>query len=607
MGLPGFFHMNNMGAVLYRATEVAPTQSLDMSNSRHLHNRDLDQMRQDFAAPSPANGSFGGAKRRNCMPFALRAKGPSPFITLDGIAIRLYNRVLFEGTHWTLFDNQHWAVIGPNGSGKSTLMKALCGRVPVVQGDIAYHFAADGTKPQDGIAYVSFEAQKSVLGRQDPFYQARWNSTRSRDGTPVAEYLSLDRVYKVNPFQVVDGLPEPAVFAARRDEVVALLQIESLLERNAIQLSNGERRKVFIARALLKDPRLLILDNPFVGLDQGFRARLRTVIERLTQGDVRLIVVETDRDEIPPGITHVLSVDDCRVVDQKPVGAIPKPRSSERAQKPVFSPGTHDISSTNESPTTGRHPKAEKKQASRGQPLVHLENVTVSYNGTQVLQGVDWTIHKGEHWALIGPNGAGKTTLLSLITGDNPQAYANRVTLFGRRRGSGESIWEIKRRIGWAAPELHLYYPVSITCFDVVCSGFFDSVGLYHRCTQQQQEAAQGWMERLSIAGYADVPFRQASEGEQRMMLIARALVKDPTLLVLDEPCQGLDAANRARVVQTIDSAGEHLDASLIYVTHETDSLPQCITHVMRLQGGRLASVGTMSISGSIQRLEIGD
>ena len=549
-----------------------------------------------------------------------------PFISLDGIAIRLYNRVLFENTHWTFFDNQHWAVIGPNGSGKSSLMKALCGQVPVVQGDIEYHFATDGAKPQDGITYVSFDAQKTVLGWQDRFYQARWNSTRSQDGVPVAKYLSLDRVYKVNPFQVVDGLPEPAAFAARRHEVVALLQIEPLLEKNAIQLSNGERRKVFIAQALLKDPRLLILDNPFVGLDQEFRARLRTVIERLTQGDMRVIVVETDRDEIPLGITHVLSVDDCRVA----------------SQKPVFLPGTHDISSGNESSPTRRYPKAEKKRVSQaeqdqnpcfltgmhdepssgetapdkpdpiecekkrvppmGQSLVHLENVTVSYNGTRVLREIDWTIREGEHWALIGPNGAGKTTLLSLITGDNPQAYANRVTLFGRRRGSGESIWEIKQRIGWVAPELHLYYPVSITCFNVVCSGFFDSVGLYHRCTPQQREEAQVWMDRLGIASYAETPFRQVSEGQQRMALIARALVKDPTLLVLDEPCQGLDADNRARVIQTIDSLNEHLDASLIYVTHETDSLPECITRVMRLQEGRVASVGPVHNSAGEDR-----
>jgi molybdate transport system ATP-binding protein len=323
---------------------------------------------------------------------------------------------------------------------------------------------------------------------------------------------------------------------------------------------------------------------------------------------MRVIVVETDRDEIPPGITHVLHVEDCQITDQASVASISKSRWTKLGQKPGFLTGICNEPSSAETTPEKRWPVAgERNRVSQmGQPLVDLKDVTVSYNGTRVLHGIDWTICEGQHWALMGPNGAGKTTLLSLITGDNPQAYANHVTLFGRRRGSGESIWEIKRRIGWAAPELHLYYPVSITCFNVVCSGFFDSVGLYHRCTEQQREQARAWMERLSIADWAEAPFRQVSEGQQRMVLITRALVKDPTLLILDEPCQGLDAANRARVLQTVDSVSEHLDASLIYVTHETDSLPGCITHVMRLLGGRVASAGTVNNSAGHrdQRLE---
>ncbi len=496
--------------------------------------------------------------------------GRKPFITLNDISLRLYDRVLFEHTCWEILEDQHWAVIGPNGSGKSTLVKAVCGQVPVVQGKIAYHFAEGGVKPQEQIGYVSFDAQRSVVGWQDPFYQARWNSDRSTDGVPVAEYLSLDRVYKINPFQVVDNLPDPAEFTARRDEVSERLQIGSLLEKNAIQLSNGERRKVFITRALLKSPRLLILDNPFTGLDQEFRARLREIIARLTQDRMRVMVVETDRDEIPPGITHVLEVEDCRV---KARGPVSKPRSPAAVPHPARI----------ESAATGHQGERADRRV-----LVRMENVRVSYNGTPVLQGIDWTVREGEHWALLGPNGAGKTTLLSLILGDNPQAYANNITLFGRRRGSGESIWEIKRRIGWVAPELHLYYPFDATGFDVVCSGFFDSVGLYHRCSPQQQEEAQAWMERLGITDCADAAFRQLSEGEQRMALVARALVKRPQLLVLDEPCQGLDARNRDRVLEAVDSVGDHLDASMIYVTHDTDELPRSITHVIRLDTGRV-------------------
>jgi molybdate transport system ATP-binding protein len=515
-----------------------------------------------------------------------------PFITLDGVTIRLYDRLLFEHTCWEILEDQHWAVIGPNGSGKSTLMKALCGQVPVVQGKIAYHFAEDGAKPQEQIGYVSFDAQRSIVGWQDPFYQARWNSDRSTDGVPVEDCLSRDQVYKVNPFQVVDDLPDPAVFATRRDEIVERLQIEALLGKNAIQLSNGERRKVFIARALLKNPRLLILDNPFTGLDQAFRARLKEVIARLTQDRMRVMVVETERAETPPGITHVLEVEDCRVVASGPV---------ERVQKPGFLLGMRDHPSSRESSKEKARPiKSKKNRVSQGQTLVHMKNVCVSYDGTQVLHGIDWTVREGEHWALLGPNGAGKTTLLSLILGDNPQAYANEIALFGRRRGSGESIWEIKRRIGWVAPELHLYTPFDATGFDVVCSGFFDSVGLYRRCSPQQREEARAWMARLSIADRADAAFRQLSEGEQRMVLVARSLVKQPQLLVLDEPCQGLDTRNRDRVLKAIDSVGDHLDASMIYVTHDMSELPESITHIVRLDAGRIVALWDLAWEGHI-------
>jgi molybdate transport system ATP-binding protein len=494
------------------------------------------------------------------------------------MSLRLYERVLFEHTDWEILDNQHWAVIGPNGSGKSTLVKALCGKVPVVQGRIAYHFTEDGVKPQAQIGYVSFDAQRSVVGWQDPFYQARWNSDRSTDGVPVTDCLARDRVYKVNPFQVIDDMPDPAAFAARRDEVVELLQIKALLGKNAIQLSNGERRKVFIAQALLKSPRLLILDNPFTGLDQAFRARLKEVITRLMQSAMRVMVVETDRDETPPGITHVLEVADCQVVAQEPVDAISQSRKTAKAHI---------------SPPPQPSPKPGEGDGRR--ILVCMENVRVSYNGATVLHGIDWTVREGERWALLGPNGAGKTTLLSLILGDNPQAYANKIALFGRQRGSGESIWEIKHRIGWVAPELHLYYPFHATGFDVVCSGFFDSVGLYHRCSPQQREEARTWMARLDVADCADAAFRRLSEGEQRMVLIARALVKQPQLLVLDEPCQGLDAGNRDRVLEVIDSIGDHLSTTIVYVTHEADELPSTITHVIRLDAGRVVNKGILN------------
>ena len=499
-----------------------------------------------------------------------------PFISLNDVALRWHDKILFDGLRWEICDDQHWAIIGPNGSGKSALMSALCGSVPIVKGSIVYHFGHKGSNavPQDQIAYVTFESQRTVLS-EGAFYQARWNSGIDEDALCVAEYLSERGVANINPFCVVASHSDQK-FAARRQEVIEQLELGTLLARHVTQLSNGERRRLLIARALLKSPRLIILDNPFAGLDERFRTKLGKHLENLMQSDLRVMIVGTSRDEIPAGITHVLSVKDNRVIAQDAHETTLKSAAAHEAHR-ANKPADWHIVSAGEAAVD---PTSRKT-------LVSMENVNVSYNGTKVLRQVSWTVRENEQWALLGPNGAGKTTLLSLILADNPQAYANDITLFGTRRGSGESIWEIKQKIGWVAPELHLYYPRGTTCLDVVCSGWFDSVGLYRQCSAEQRETAIAWLQRLELE-CAEETIAQVSEGEQRLVLIARALVKSPTLLVLDEPCQGLDANNRDRVLQAIDWVGNRASASMIYVTHRADELPQSITHVLRLAEGQV-------------------
>jgi molybdate transport system ATP-binding protein len=511
-----------------------------------------------------------------------------PLITLDNITLRVYDRIMFQGTSWTIRDDEQWAVVGPNGSGKSTLMRALCGQVPVVQGNIIYNFAQriernpteenpfQSGKSVENVAYVAFEAQNGVLGYEDPYYQMRWNSVKGRGTLTVSEYLSEQHIYKRNPYEVVEVHQDPAVFTTRRAQVIELLGIGGLLDRNLVSISNGERRKVQVAQALLKQPQLLILDNPFDGLDQDFRKRFRTMIKDLMQDSMRVIVVATDVEDIPEGITHVLAVDEAAVVAQKPIDD--------------FTPTM--LQAHNPNPLKSVQSVETESSAS---PVIEMRNVTITYDAVRVLDNITWMVRKGERWALLGPNGAGKTTLLSLILGDNPQAYANDIALFGRRRGSGESIWDIKQRIGWVAPELHMYYPRHVACFDVVCSGFFDTIGRYRRCTAEQHEVAQTWMKHMNIAHHAEAHFGVLSEGEQRLVLLARALVKAPELLVLDEPCQGLDAQNRARVIRTVETIGQHLNITLIYVTHEWETLPETITHRMQLKEGKIVERGVGS------------
>ena len=225
--------------------------------------------------------------------------------------------------------------------------------------------------------------------------------------------------------------------------------------------------------------------------------------------------------------------------------------------------------------------------ASKSAVFIVLKNTTVKYGEIPVLDNLNWTMKYGENWAILGPNGSGKSTLLSLIIGDNPQAYANDVYLFGKRRGSGESIWDIKSRISVVSSELQVHYRKRMRVDDVVLSGFHDSIGLYRRSTGEQKSAAQHWMEIIGIYDKAKLWFDQLSYGQKRMVLLARSMVKLPTILVLDEPCEGLDQLNRRIILGLIDDIGKRTKTHLLYVTHHQDEIPSCITNVLRLEKAR--------------------
>lgn len=499
-----------------------------------------------------------------------------PLILLDGVALRLHGKTLFEGTSWHIRVGERWALVGANGSGKSTLARALCGQVPVIAGQITYHFSDRAAAPYQHVALVSFRGQRDAINRKPSFHQARWNVGAADRSLPVAQYLSARATQHRSPFQVVDERPESTAFGAQRQQVLKRLGIQALLAKDLTQLSSGERRKVSIARALLEHPRVLILENPFTGLDTTSREVLVRMVDQLARQGVSVILVTARLDEVPPSVSHVLLVHEGRVVAkgrrETVLAAVEPP--------PAIAPEQGSSLPANLRP---RQPQPT---------LVRMRDVRVRYGAREILAGVDWTVQQGEHWALLGPNGAGKTTLLSLILGDHPQAYANDIVLFGRRRGSGESIWEIKEQVGWVAPELHLYYPEGSSCFDVVCSGFHDTIGVYTPCTMEQLATAERWMEELGIGEWAGKRFAELSESQQRLALIARALVKTPKLLILDEPCQGLDTLNRARVRHIVEVVARQSRTNVIYVTHEADELPSVVTHLLRLDRGRVTYCG---------------
>ncbi len=212
-----------------------------------------------------------------------------------------------------------------------------------------------------------------------------------------------------------------------------------------------------------------------------------------------------------------------------------------------------------------------------------MRDVTVKYGAVTILRNINWTIRAGESWALLGPNGSGKTTLLSLILSDRPQAYANDITVFGRKIGDGESVWELKKRIGWVSPELHVHFQDSFTCLETVESGFRDTIGLYQKVPPAQRREAARWLKRFGLGAFAHASLFELSAGLQRTVLLARALVKRPALLILDEPCQGLDEAHRSLFLRMLDSLIRTGKETAIYVTHQEQEIPSSIRRVLRL------------------------
>ena len=224
----------------------------------------------------------------------------------------------------------------------------------------------------------------------------------------------------------------------------------------------------------------------------------------------------------------------------------------------------------------------------RDDHLLSIQGAKAHYGAAQALFGVDLNVMPGETVALVGANGAGKTTLLKLITGDQLQAYANKIVLFGRPKGSGESVWEIKQHIGYLGDDFQARYQRHMTAFEVVCSGFFDSVGLYRQCTAEQKERARWWCNTLALEDLTQRPMMQLSFGQQRLILIARAVVKTPQLLILDEPCNGLDAEYRRAVLHILDQIARNGHTHLLYVSHQAEDMPTCITHRLYLEKGRI-------------------
>lgn len=460
-----------------------------------------------------------------------------------------------EPVNLSINEGEQIAIVGPNGSGKSLLIDIMIGRWPLLMNEVEYNFShSESSLACENIRYITF---RDSYGDSDTnlYYQQRWNS-QDMEITPVVKDL-LPRCHDTE----LEG------------KLYNLFGIEEMLDKHVVLLSSGELRKFQLVKTLLTQPRVLIMDNPFIGLDAGTRSMLKTLLEQLTEMfSLQLILVVSKPNDIPDFITHVIPVENrvcgekmsrmeyLSICRQEPSRIL----SKEKEQKIL------DLEANGEDLVTDE--------------IVHLDKVNIGYGNRRILKDLEWTIKKGEKWALSGENGAGKSTLLSLICADNPQSYTCDITLFGKKRGTGESIWDIKKHIGYVSPEMFRSYLKNLPVIEIVASGLFDTVGLYRRPKPEQLAVCEWWLDIFGIADLKERNFLQLSSGEQRLVLLARAFVKDPDLLILDEPLHGLDNYQCRLVKDIIEAFCHRKDKTLIMVTHYPEELPISITHSLHIQ-----------------------
>lgn len=445
---------------------------------------------------------------------------------------------------------QHTVILGANGSGKSALAACLAGQGEYVSGERAVNAP---------YAWVSVEQQQALIAAE-----------RQKDCSDILDIIPIPSTVEEILFE---GLDLPYQDPALLEHVLSLFSLNTMLKRPFRALSTGETRKLLLAKAILSKAQLLILDEPWDGLDQQACHELSVLFNTLAEYTT-LVFVLNRLSEVPRYCQQVVLMQAGEIQWQSSSNSSLSETIRHIEQVRHMQQSDLSLPSRDEE-RFAPHP------LDASAPLVNLTQVKVSYGDHIVFQGLNWTIRPNQHWQITGPNGSGKTCLLNLITGDHPQCYVNDIHVFGFKRGSGESIWQIKQYIGYMSNALHLDYRVNCSLLQVILSGFYDSIGLYQTPSPKQKALAQQWLALMSLTHLQNTPFLQLSFGDQRMALIARAMVKHPALLILDEPCNGLDDINRIKVLALIDLLAREGNTTLLYVNHhQEDAIPSIEHHL---------------------------
>lgn len=444
--------------------------------------------------------------------------------------------------NWHLSRDQHWAVFGHNGSGKSLLGAWLAGEI---------------------------QAENEIVENR-PTRVALVSLARQQDMLEVAlacdESDFMDR--QDFGFTVQDYLQKITSNTKSIAQAVQDCDLHHLLNQPFRLLSTGESRRLILAMALLEKPELLILDEPFAGLDFEHQQQLHQLLERVSTQSQLLLICSRD-EELPTPVQHIALLDETGLAATMSKTQWLQHPERKRQNRLAEQQATQIVAELS------RVDQESQAEVDSTVPRFKIRSGSVSYSGETIFSGLNWQIDADQHWQIRGPNGCGKSTLLNMIFGDHPQCYSNDIQLFGHQRGTGESIWQIKQNMGMVSSAFHLQYRVNCTALEVVISGLYDSIGIYQQPTKTEIEKAKLWLQLFAMSELATTSFKSLSYGQQRLLLIARALIKRPKLLLLDEPCQGLDFLQRQTVLQALELIAKHNLSQLVYVTHhQEDALP---------------------------------
>lgn len=497
-------------------------------------------------------------------------------VRITAASCRITPRTLLRIEHFTLATGEHWCVFGPNGAGKTSLGRLLSARMRETSLYVTY---AEGFDPRRDIHLVSFEEQQRLWQRDDRLDISEYSASAQDQGTTVEELIRSSRSAGSQDQHLLQ-------------ELLGELALLTLRNQGIRFLSSGQMRRAMLARALYanrdESPQLILLDDPMESIDRDSRERIEACIGRFLGAHNASMQLSRRQQDIPRHATHLAVMQDLRVLAQ---GRRPEVEQGQAYQS-MLSRRPPVIATI---PASSVHARAPVDAST---PLIELRDVNASYGEKKVLSNVHWQMLAHHHVLIEGPNGCGKSTLLSLIDGENHKGYGQELFLFGRRKGSGEAVWDIKARFGLVSNELHNKYVKGWRVLEVVVSGFFDSVGLYDDSGSAETSVAQAWLKEFGIADLKRHFYHELSFGQQRLVLLARAMVKGPDILVLDEPCVGLDDYHRQMILQVLDLIAATTSTRLLYVSHVAGEQPACINQ--HLQFVPSAAGGyTLAVTGA--------